>query len=96
MAYETVFDQGFLGKLAPVETANRKKSVSNPSSEFRSLIERMTQAICRGDGAVAFERAVHATGAEGMPALIELRIDPQAITPNTTLDALREQALKRA
>ena len=27
--------------------------MSNPSSEFRSLIERMTQAICRGDGAAA-------------------------------------------
>ena len=34
--------------------------------------------------------------ASGKPALIELRIDPQAITPNTTLDALRQQALKRA
>ena len=41
--------------------------------------------------AAAFERAV----ASGKPALIELRLDPQAITPNTTLDALREQALKR-
>lgn len=27
--------------------------MSNPSSEFRALIERMTQAICRGDGAAA-------------------------------------------
>jgi acetolactate synthase I/II/III large subunit len=41
--------------------------------------------------AAAFERAASA----GKPALIELRIDPQAITPNTTLDALREQALKK-
>jgi acetolactate synthase-1/2/3 large subunit len=41
--------------------------------------------------ASAFERAAGA----GKPALIELRIDPQAITPNITLDALREQALKR-
>jgi acetolactate synthase-1/2/3 large subunit len=41
--------------------------------------------------AAAFERAASA----GKPALIELRIDPQAITPNTTLDALREQALAR-
>ena len=45
--------------------------------------------------APAFERALAATGTGGKPALIELRIDPQAITPNTTLDALREQALKR-
>jgi acetolactate synthase-1/2/3 large subunit len=27
--------------------------------------------------------------ASGKPAVIEVRIDPQAITPNTTLDALR-------
>jgi acetolactate synthase-1/2/3 large subunit len=45
--------------------------------------------------AAAFERALDATEAGGKPALIELRIDPQAITPNITLDALREQALKK-
>lgn len=27
--------------------------MSDPSSEFRALLERMTQAICRGDGAGA-------------------------------------------
>jgi acetolactate synthase-1/2/3 large subunit len=43
--------------------------------------------------AAAFERALAATAER--PALIELRIDPQAINANTTLDALREQALKR-
>jgi acetolactate synthase-1/2/3 large subunit len=36
----------------------------------------------------AFDRAV----LSGKPAVIEVRIDPQAITPNTTLDALRRQA----
>ncbi len=46
--------------------------------------------------AAAFERALDATEASDKPALIELRIDPQAITPNTTLDALRQQALKRS
>jgi len=30
----------------------------------------------------------------GRPALIELRIDPQAITTSTTLDAIRARALK--
>jgi acetolactate synthase-1/2/3 large subunit len=38
----------------------------------------------------AFERAY----AAGKPALIELRIDPDAITPATTLSAIREKALK--
>ena len=39
--------------------------------------------------ASAFERAQ----ASGKPALIELRIDPDAITPATTLSAIREKAL---
>lgn len=40
--------------------------------------------------APAFERAA----STGKPALIELRIDPQAITTSTTLDAIRARALK--
>jgi len=43
-----------------------------------------------GDFAPAFERA----SASGKPALIELRIDPDAITPATTLSAIREKAIK--
>ncbi|MBK8323034.1 MAG: thiamine pyrophosphate-binding protein [Betaproteobacteria bacterium] len=39
----------------------------------------------------AFERCV----ASGKPAVIELRVDPQAITPNTTIDALRAAASKK-
>jgi acetolactate synthase-1/2/3 large subunit len=39
--------------------------------------------------APAFERAL----AAGRPALIDLRIDPNAITPRTTLDAIRQSAL---
>ena len=31
---------------------------------------------------------------EGAEKLIEVRIDPQAITPNTTLDKIRAAALK--
>ena len=41
------------------------------------------------DFAAAFERA----RASGKPALIELRIDPDAITPAMTLSAIREKAL---
>ncbi|HUF80470.1 MAG TPA: thiamine pyrophosphate-binding protein [Burkholderiales bacterium] len=40
--------------------------------------------------APAFERAE----ASGKPAIIELKIDPDAITPATTLSAIREKALK--
>jgi acetolactate synthase-1/2/3 large subunit len=40
--------------------------------------------------APAYERAA----TSGKPALIELRIDPDAITPATTLSAIREKARK--
>jgi acetolactate synthase-1/2/3 large subunit len=43
-----------------------------------------------GEFAPAFDRAVKS----GKPALIEVRIDPQAITTSTTLDAIRARALK--
>jgi acetolactate synthase-1/2/3 large subunit len=42
------------------------------------------------DFAPAFERAA----ASGKPALIEVKIDPDAITPATTLSAIREKAIK--
>jgi len=42
------------------------------------------------DFAPAFERAA----ASGKPALVELKIDPDAISPATTLSAIREKALR--
>jgi acetolactate synthase-1/2/3 large subunit len=42
------------------------------------------------DFAPAFERA----SKSGKPALIELRIDPEAITPTKTLAGIRAEALK--
>jgi acetolactate synthase-1/2/3 large subunit len=44
--------------------------------------------------APAFERAIKTAEGMGKPALIEVRIDPQAITTSTTLDAIRARALK--
>jgi acetolactate synthase-1/2/3 large subunit len=43
------------------------------------------------DFAPAFERCL----ASGKTALIEVRLDPQAITTQMTLDALRAKAMKR-
>jgi acetolactate synthase-1/2/3 large subunit len=43
------------------------------------------------DFAAAFERAVRCGGA----ALLELRIDPQAITPRTTMAVLCDKAMRR-
>jgi acetolactate synthase-1/2/3 large subunit len=42
------------------------------------------------DFAAAYERAA----ASGKPAIIELKIDPDAITPATTLSVIREKARK--
>jgi acetolactate synthase-1/2/3 large subunit len=44
------------------------------------------------DFAPAFQRAL----AAGRPALLELKIDPEAITPRATLSQLREQAKRQA
>lgn len=44
-----------------------------------------------GEFAAAFERALGA----GRAALLELRVDPEAITPKTTLTAIRDAALGR-
>lgn len=40
-----------------------------------------------------FEAAFNRAKASGKPALIEFRVDPQGITPSTTLDAIRDNAL---
>jgi len=52
---------------------------------YGELVERTE------DFPAAFERA----RASGTPALLELRIDPEATTPRTTLSTIREAALKR-
>jgi acetolactate synthase-1/2/3 large subunit len=45
--------------------------------------------------APAFQRALGFAGRERKPALIELRIDPDAIAPGTTLSAVRAAGLER-
>ena len=40
----------------------------------------------------AFERAV----ASGRPAVLELRVDPEAITPRKTLTEIRDAALRES
>ena len=40
-----------------------------------------------------FPKAFEAAQKSGMPALVHLKIDPNALTPMTTLEALRAKAL---
>jgi acetolactate synthase-1/2/3 large subunit len=41
-----------------------------------------------------FADAVTAAQQSGKPALLHVKVDPEAITPTTTLAAIREKALK--
>jgi acetolactate synthase-1/2/3 large subunit len=40
-----------------------------------------------------FAKAFDAAKASGKPSILHLKIDPEAITPSTTLDAIRRKAL---
>jgi len=56
-------------------------------------LEAGHEALARGAwefARKAFERALSC----GLPAVLELRLPEEVITPNTTLSAIREQALK--
>ena len=73
-------------------------SLTNP--DFAALVraygghgETVAQT---SDFAPAFERAQAFAERESMPALIEIRYDPDGITPDTTLSAVRAAALARA
>ena len=50
------------------------------------------RVVRTGDFAAALERALEANRS-GVPALLELMVDPQAITVNQTLDEIRQKAL---
>jgi acetolactate synthase-1/2/3 large subunit len=68
-----------------------------------ALVNPHFAAYARSFGAVGeiveetaqFGPALERCLASGKPAVIEIRLDPQAITPNTTLDAIRSAALVR-
>jgi acetolactate synthase-1/2/3 large subunit len=68
-------------------------ALSNPSfAAYAEAFGAYGEVVERtGDFAAAFERAL----AAGRPALLELRVDPEAITPRATLSGLRAAALQR-
>jgi len=43
-----------------------------------------------------FAAAFHAARASGLPSIIHLKIDPEAILPAATLSGIRERALQEA
>ena len=52
------------------------------------------EIICKPENVTRLVETIPKAAASGKPALIELRIDPDAITPATTLSAIREKSLK--
>jgi acetolactate synthase I/II/III large subunit len=72
-------------------------SLTNP--DFAALVRAYGghgETVSRtADFSAAFERAVAFAERESMPALIEVQYDPNGITPDTTLAAVRDAALAR-
>ncbi|MBM1173248.1 thiamine pyrophosphate-binding protein [Microvirga arabica] len=72
-------------------------SLTNP--DFAALVRAYGghgETVSRtADFSAAFERATAFAEREAMPALIEVQYDPNGITPDTTLAAVRDAALAR-
>jgi acetolactate synthase-1/2/3 large subunit len=91
-----VVDNGMYGTIRMHQERNYPARVSGTD-----LVNPDFAALARAHGAhgetvlrteefaPAFERAL----ASGKPALLHLRLDPQALTPNASLDALRAQGI---
>ncbi|RYY35000.1 MAG: hypothetical protein EOP59_15875, partial [Sphingomonadales bacterium] len=71
--------------LLEVATALRNPDFAAYASAFGGHGERVERTE---DFAPAFERAV----ASGRPAILHCLLDPQAITPGQSLDAIRQAA----
>ena len=89
-----VVDNGMYGTIRMHQERNYPARVSGTdlaNPDFAALARAYGahgETVTRTEEfAPAFER-VQATG---KPGLLHLKLDPQAITPNTSLDALREQ-----
>ncbi|MBJ6723221.1 thiamine pyrophosphate-binding protein [Geomesophilobacter sediminis] len=77
-------ERRYPGRVSGTELSNPDfAALARAYGAFGEVVERTA------DFAGAFERAV----ACGGPALVELRVDPEAITPRMTIGAIREEAL---
>lgn len=93
-----VLDNGMYGTIRmhqEREYPGRVSATSLRNPDFRALAtafgghgERVERTE---DFAPAFERAL----ASGLPAMLHCLVDPQALTPTRTLDAIRDDALAR-
>ena len=89
-----VIDNGMYGTIRMHQERTYPDRVSGTSltnPDFAALARAYGASgetvVTTGDFAPAFERAISSDG----PALLHVKIDPQALTLSATLDALREQ-----
>jgi acetolactate synthase-1/2/3 large subunit len=77
-------EKRYPGRVSATDLTNPDfAALARSYGAFGAAVERTA------DFAPVFEQAV----ASGLPAVIELRMDPEVITTRTTLSALRAQAL---
>ena len=72
--------------LAPLRTRPQL------DTDIEEVVEPGEQVERTGDFGPALERALQYTREHSLPALIELRYDGNLITPNATLEAIRQNA----
>jgi len=91
-----VVDNGMYGTIRMHQERNYPARVSGTelvNPDFAALARAYGahgETVSRTDDfPLAFERAL----ASGRPALLHVKLDPQALTPNAALDALRAQGL---
>ncbi|OIN12226.1 thiamine pyrophosphate-binding protein [Oceanisphaera psychrotolerans] len=97
-----VFNNGMYGTIRAHQEngfPGREIALSFTNPEFSEMIRSYGGhgEIVAEDSqfAAAFDRAMAFTASEKLPALIELRYDPDGIAPGTLLSKLREDALAR-
>ena len=66
-------------------------SLTNP--DFAALARSYGLQAWTVEETAQFRPAFEAALASGGPALLHLKVDPEAITPTTTLEAIRETSL---
>jgi acetolactate synthase-1/2/3 large subunit len=91
-----VVDNAMYGTIRMHQERNYPSRVSGTdlrNPDFAALARPMARmprrSVTTGEFAPAFERARDS----GKPALLHLKLDPQALTVNASLDALRAQGL---
>ncbi|MEA2990344.1 MAG: acetolactate synthase large subunit [Alphaproteobacteria bacterium] len=90
-----VVDNGMYGTIRMHQERHypgRESATALQNPDFAALARAYGGFGATVEATADFAGAVEAAQKSGKPAIIHVKVDPQAITPTTTLDAIREQA----